>query len=224
MNTAKFNWTECEIWKYAAEKPPPFSSLTSCFSFHILNVRIWKLANCSSFTMPIWISPYTSVLSSAGGQYCMHITWKIPKQNKTQQNAHNYYVFSHLGHYKSIENLNLISNQHRIECIRRTIGITWAQQISLDGQLRTCLDYLEHCVIYTITFNNVLRSSDQTNTHTHTQWIKDRYQVVDRKRWRGKSSTWKWNSGSETIIKKHWKSKLVVFFLQPRIKLFVQAV
>lgn len=31
--------------------------LTSEFSFHILNVRIWKLANCSSFTIPIWMSP-----------------------------------------------------------------------------------------------------------------------------------------------------------------------
>lgn len=31
--------------------------LTSIFSFHIRNVRIWKLANCSSATIPMWISP-----------------------------------------------------------------------------------------------------------------------------------------------------------------------
>lgn len=52
--------------------------LTPEFCFHILNVRIWKLANCSSFTMPMCISPYISVLSSAGGQYCMHITFSVP--------------------------------------------------------------------------------------------------------------------------------------------------
>lgn len=65
-------------WKYLHET----IWLTSGFCFHILNVRIWKLANCSSFTMPMYISPYTSVLSSAGGQYCMHITYGVRANRK----------------------------------------------------------------------------------------------------------------------------------------------
>lgn len=72
------------------------ASLTSAFCFHILNVRIWKLANCSSLTMPMWMSPYTSVLSSAGGQYCMHITCvrgraenTLPNRVETTDNESN---------------------------------------------------------------------------------------------------------------------------------------